>query len=241
MEPILVRDSDPTIGDAAMLRSWIARSPAPFHLEIDTGMARGGIRWGRRRRASPGRRRCSPPRRGWEGVFTHFHSADTDAGSVATQWQPVPDRYSPRFPGGRPWCTPPTAPRRSADARTPPISPGRASSSTAARPEPSARAPDRSRHCARGSMAVRTVAPGESVSYGATWRAARATTVATLGIGYADGLPRAADRGARGRRDGWSSAAGRSRWSAASPWTCAWRRWTTGRWPWVTSPRSSGA
>jgi len=44
--------------------------------------------------------------------------------------------------------------------------------------------------------AVRRVAPGESVSYGATWTADRPTTIATLAIGYADGLPRATDRGA---------------------------------------------
>jgi alanine racemase len=43
-------------------------------------------------------------------------------------------------------------------------------------------------------IAVRTVGPGESVSYGATWRASRRTTVATFGIGYGDGLPRASDR-----------------------------------------------
>ncbi len=38
---------------------------------------------------------------------------------------------------------------------------------------------------------VQTVAPGESVSYGQTWTAERPTRVATLGVGYADGLPRA--------------------------------------------------
>jgi alanine racemase len=37
------------------------------------------------------------------------------------------------------------------------------------------------------------------VSYGATWRASRRTTVATLGIGYADGLPRASERNDRPR------------------------------------------
>ena len=38
---------------------------------------------------------------------------------------------------------------------------------------------------------LQTVAPGESVSYGQTWTAERPTRVATLAIGYADGLPRA--------------------------------------------------
>ena len=38
---------------------------------------------------------------------------------------------------------------------------------------------------------VQTVEAGESVSYGQTWTAAEPTRVATLPVGYADGLPRA--------------------------------------------------
>lgn len=37
---------------------------------------------------------------------------------------------------------------------------------------------------------VQTVAPGETVSYGRTWRAERPTRIATLAAGYGDGLPR---------------------------------------------------
>ncbi|WP_104990252.1 alanine racemase [Deinococcus sp. NW-56] len=37
---------------------------------------------------------------------------------------------------------------------------------------------------------IHPVQPGESVSYGGLWRAARDTTVATVGVGYADGYPR---------------------------------------------------
>ncbi|HEX6104724.1 MAG TPA: alanine racemase C-terminal domain-containing protein, partial [Gemmatimonadales bacterium] len=40
-------------------------------------------------------------------------------------------------------------------------------------------------------VAVRRVRPGDTVSYGAVWRAESAATVATFGLGYADGLPRA--------------------------------------------------
>src|SRR5262249_27360084 len=43
---------------------------------------------------------------------------------------------------------------------------------------------------------VRNVARGESVGYGATWTAQRASRVAIVSVGYADGYPRAAD-GAR--------------------------------------------
>ncbi len=40
-------------------------------------------------------------------------------------------------------------------------------------------------------LQIRTVQPGESVGYGATWRSDRPGRLAVLGIGYADGLPRA--------------------------------------------------
>ena len=45
-------------------------------------------------------------------------------------------------------------------------------------------------------VATRRVAKGEAVGYGGTWRAPRATTVATLPLGYADGIPRSAATGA---------------------------------------------
>ena len=50
---------------------------------------------------------------------------------------------------------------------------------------------------------VKTLAAGETVSYGRTWTAPRTTRIATVALGYADGLPRAlSNRGAmavRGR------------------------------------------
>ncbi|MDN7134153.1 alanine racemase [Pseudidiomarina terrestris] len=44
-------------------------------------------------------------------------------------------------------------------------------------------------------MALREVAPGEAVGYGSRWRAERASRIATLAIGYADGYPRHAPDG----------------------------------------------
>ena len=38
---------------------------------------------------------------------------------------------------------------------------------------------------------VKTVAAGETVSYGRTWRATEPTLIGTVGAGYGDGLPRA--------------------------------------------------
>jgi alanine racemase len=44
-------------------------------------------------------------------------------------------------------------------------------------------------------MALRTVAQGETVGYGGTWRAERTSRIATVPIGYGDGYPRNAPSG----------------------------------------------
>ncbi|MBS7809849.1 alanine racemase [Roseococcus pinisoli] len=47
-------------------------------------------------------------------------------------------------------------------------------------------------------LQVRSIEPGQTVGYGASWTAARPTRVATISAGYADGLPRAIDGRAKG-------------------------------------------
>ncbi len=46
-------------------------------------------------------------------------------------------------------------------------------------------------HWSAAVLQVRTIAPGQSAGYGAIWCADRPTRVATVEVGYADGLPRA--------------------------------------------------
>ena len=50
-------------------------------------------------------------------------------------------------------------------------------------------------------LAVKDVAPGETVGYAATWRAKRPSRIATIAAGYADGVPRSAS-GPDGRPGG---------------------------------------
>lgn len=50
-------------------------------------------------------------------------------------------------------------------------------------------------------LSVRDVEAGDGVGYGAAWRAKRRSRIATVAIGYADGLPRSAG-GVEGRPDG---------------------------------------
>jgi alanine racemase len=192
LEPILTDGFRPAIGDTAMLRAWVSRSSAPFHLEIDTGMSRAGIRWDDERALADAAGVLAGAE-GWEGVFTHFHSADTDADSGRVQWERFRTALSalPRRPALVHAANSAAALRGSAYAADL-VRPGiflYGGQARASGPAPRPVAALRAR-----VLAVRNVRAGDTVSYGAEWRATRPTTVATLGIGYADGLPRAAER-----------------------------------------------
>ena len=191
IEPHLVHDLRPTLGDPAALRAWCGRSSRPFHLEIDTGMNRAGISWNDQEAlASAAATLAGAP--GWEGVFTHFHSADVDPASVALQWERF-ERVLGSLPR-RPTlvhAANSAAALRGGSYAADLVRPGIfLYGGTAGGPSPAPVAALRAR-----VVATRTVSPGETVSYGATWRAETLTTVATLAIGYADGFLRASAEG----------------------------------------------
>lgn len=176
----------PTIGDLAALEAWLAAGRGPFHVEIDTGMHRSGFGWNDGASLDALATHLAGSE-GWEGVFTHFHSAARSPEATAEQWR----RFHAALErlGRRPALV--------------------HAANSAAGGFGSSYAGDLARpgiHLYGGHVdgldavpvaalrarvtAVRRVAPGESVSYDATWRAPHATTVATLGIGYGDGVPR---------------------------------------------------
>jgi alanine racemase len=185
-------DTRAVLDRATAVRAW----DRPFHLEIDTGMARCGVRWDDVGTLAG----CRSPQ--LEGVFTHLHSADARPETIPVQW----DRFTRAREtlGARPrlvhvansagaWRLP-----ERLDLVRPgiflyggTIGPGL----PVPRPVLGVRAP---------IVSVRRVPAGESVSYGGDWVAPRDATIATLGIGYADGIPRAVQgRGSvliRGRR-----------------------------------------
>lgn len=184
-------DARPCIGDVTALEAWLAAGEAPFHLEIDTGMRRAGIPYD----DLPAVSRAADLVReaaGWEGVFTHFHSADTDPDSVRTQWE----RFTAVLTvlGRRPPLV------HAASSAAAESAPG--SVANLARPgiflyggrAGALEAEAVARFQAR-VVAVRAIGPGATVSYGATWSASRATTIATVGAGYADGIHRSLSRG----------------------------------------------
>jgi alanine racemase len=186
-EPYLAHDLRPTIGDPAALAAWCGRTSRPFHLELDTGMSRAGVRWDDGD-ALAVMRRLLADAPGFEGAFTHFHSADTDPVSADVQWE--------RFQGVLAQL--PRRPPLVHSANSAASLRGRCYAGDLVRPgiflyggaaggpEPVPVAAFRAR-----VLAVRSVASGETVSYGATWRAERPTRVATIAAGYADGFLRA--------------------------------------------------
>jgi alanine racemase len=196
IDAYLTHDLRPSIGDPNALATWCARTDRPFHLEIDTGMGRAGVPWNDTSALAAIRSGLSRAA-GWEGVYTHFHSADTDEASLATQWDRFQDvvRALPRRPALVHAANSAAALRGrcyAADLVRPGIYlyGGEAWGTS---PRPVARLQAR-------VVAVRSVEPGETVSYGATWRAQNRTTIATLGIGYADGFLRASDDSERRER-----------------------------------------
>ena len=131
-------------------------------------MARAGIRWtdGPALAAAGARLRDAA---GWEGIFTHFHSADSDPPSAAVQWE--------RFQGVLG-----ALPRRPAlvhAANSAGALCGRAYAGDLIRPgiflyggEAGATRPAPVASLRARVLGVRRLDPGDPVSYGATWHAA---------------------------------------------------------------------
>ena len=174
----------PALGSVEQIGEWLALAPGrPFHVEVDTGMGRWGLSW-RTFGAEAARFRDEP---GFEGLFTHFHSPGEAPASVKEQWE--------RFQGALA-----SLPRR------PRLVHAASSASLAAFPETVADLvrpgiflyggrsgslrPRRVVEWRARVLATRWLEAGETVSYGATWRAGGRTCVATVAAGYADGLPR---------------------------------------------------
>lgn len=160
-----------------------ARWGMPFHLEIDTGMGRAGIRWDAAEQLAAIR---SPH---LEGVFTHFHSADTDPASVSWQWERFQHALGllPRRPALVHAAN--SAGIFRLDQRLDLARPGVFLYGGSAGPD--LPPPEPVVALKARVVSVRRLAAGDSVSYGAEWRAAAPTTIATLAIGYADGVRRA--------------------------------------------------
>jgi len=179
----------PVIGDAGALEAWLATGdPRPFHIEIDTGMSRAGIRWNDHASLQRAAELVAQAE-GWEGVFTHFHSSESDLAATEEQW----DRFVDAL------CWFPRRPRFVHAANSAGALRGKVFAGDLVRPgiylygggvgewstAPQAVAALKAR-----VVGVRKLEAGESVSYNATWHAEAPVEIATLGCGYADGVLR---------------------------------------------------
>jgi alanine racemase len=181
----------PTLGARDVIEAWAASGGGDWHLAIDTGMHRAGVNDGALDDLLDAAAAHAPA-----GAFTHFHSSEMDDGSMERQEArfraaiarlPVRPRLLHADNSGAivrrspsEWdCVRPgvflygVGSWQMADGRGVGLS-----------PEPVASLRAR-------ILEVRTIGPGDSVSYGATWKATRVTKVATVACGYADGLRRA--------------------------------------------------
>ncbi len=188
----------PTLHDVEQARAVAASAaalaePLPVHLEIDTGMGRLGVRPENLSRMIGALRR-SPTLR-LAGTFTHFARADeTGSDSTARQIQDFSDALSRiRSAGLEPGLV---HAANSAGALAVPeahfdaIRPGIALFGVA----PSERVGDPALRPAltleTSILAIKRVPAGTPLGYGGTFMTARPTDVATLPIGYHDGLRR---------------------------------------------------
>ena len=178
-------DLTPALGDPAVIESW-ARTGRDWHLQIDTGMSRAGLRWDRMDWYRGILERTRPA-----GVFTHFHSADLDDGSREVQEARFDDALAalPERPALVHAENGPAV-EAHAPSRWTLCRPGIFLYGVATRaggplvPEPVASIRAR-------IVEIRTLAEGDTVSYGATWRAPGVRRIATVPVGYADGYRRA--------------------------------------------------
>lgn len=175
----------PSLGDPRVIESWIAGGGA-WHLSIDTGMSRAGIPWHEITGVSE-LVRAAPP----EGAFTHFHSAERNDGSAAEQ-----ERRFREAVGALPHrplvlhTENSAALQRRGTSEWDLVRPGVAlyGVSTGEHVEWT---PDAVVHLRARIAELRTVRDGETVSYGAAYRAVGDRRIATLPLGYADGYRRA--------------------------------------------------
>lgn len=191
--PVMAAQLTPVIGDLPGLEAWSAHGEGrPFHVEIDTGMGRSGFR-----ADDPALLRELAGRltgtAGYQGLFTHFHSAETDDAATERQWRLFTDAAAllPRpamLHAANSAAAMGHGHRYAADLVRPGIFLyGARSGAHAGRPVVSLRAP---------VVAVRQLPAGASVGYGAAWVAPRPSLIATLAVGYADGVPRVLGPGA---------------------------------------------
>lgn len=189
----------PSLHRADDVRRWAALGGGAWHLAVDTGMARAGVRWDAIDDALLDALHAHPP----EGAYTHFHSAERRDGTREEQegrFRDAVARLSRRPPLLHAENSPGVEHARHSawDLARPGLylygascANGDGTAANGGRAADALGAPEPVAHLRARIVDVREVHDGESVSYGATWRAAGTRRIATVAAGYADGYRRA--------------------------------------------------
>jgi alanine racemase len=190
--PLLAEDLDaaerigltPALSSAATISRWSA-TQRPWHLAIDTGMNRAGVRWDDVRTLHD-LIAANPP----EGAFTHYHSAQMSNDSLSAQTTRFEEALKAL----------PVKPRLLHAENSPAIERCGSSRWSFARPgvflygvnslDPSDIKAEPVAALRARIIELRSVREGESVSYDASWVAKGGRRIATVPVGYADGYRR---------------------------------------------------
>lgn len=200
-EEVVVRGLVPVVHDlgqieafARLVRSGVVSGPVDVHLKVDTGMARLGVTM----QALPAvaAKLADLPEVRVRGLMTHLACADAAAVEAITEPMVRFDQATALLArhGVRPELrhAANSAALLRGQARLDAVRPGIALFGVAPRVEGEALTAELKpvMRVRTEVVAVRDVEAGAPVGYGATWRAPRATRIATLPMGYADGLSR---------------------------------------------------
>jgi len=174
----------PALGDAGSILEWTTRGERPFHVEMDTGMGRAGVRWDEIEELG-----AAVDTPSLEGCYTHFHSAERRDGTAELQLERFLGAVArlPRRPGLLHVANSAAALRGKQFAFDL-VRPGiflYGGSAADDLPQPRPVVSVRAR-----VLSVRRMRKGDTASYDASWTGQRDTVIATLRCGYADGLRR---------------------------------------------------
>lgn len=188
----------PVVYDPADLERFSAAAlqrgkPAAVHIKVDTGMSRLGVSTADLPAVLD--RALSLPGIAVAGLCTHFASADMPDGAATdhalAQFKPCLELVGRRVPGPLINHAANTAAAvRFPQTRLDAVRPGLALYGTVPSPQVSVPGLEPALRLSTRIMALHEIAAGTTVSYGGLWRAPRASRIATLPLGYADGYPR---------------------------------------------------
>jgi alanine racemase len=190
--PLLTEDLDgaerwnliPALGTRSTIKRWKSTG-LPWHLDVDTGMNRAGVKWDELHGMIDLIASCPP-----DGAFTHFHSAELANGTKEEQERRFEDALGQLAERPR-WVHAENSPAIERCGR---------SKWSFARPgvflygvnnvDPS-EVKSEPVVALRGRIVeLRKTRDGETVSYDGTWTSQGTRRIATVPIGYADGYRR---------------------------------------------------